>query len=77
MVEVKFDSWNTEEFIYPAHALNPILLGVFGSFITRGVIFDPHPLKMGIMGGEFQNWVGTSYLTDIDARQKDSQLSDT
>ena len=32
---------------------------------------------MGVMGGEFQNWVGTSYLTEIDARQKDLQLSET
>ena len=27
------------------------------------------------MGGRFQNWVGISYLTEIDARQKDLQLS--
>ena len=37
----------------------------------------PHPLTMGVMGGRFQNWVGTSYLTEIDARQKDLPLSDT
>ena len=29
------------------------------------------------MGGRFQNWVGPSYLTEIDARDKDLQLSDT
>ena len=32
---------------------------------------------MGVMGGRFQNLVGTSYLTNIDARQEDLQLSDT
>ena len=37
----------------------------------------PHPLKMGVMGGRFKNWVGTSYLTKIDARHEDLQLSDT
>ena len=35
------------------------------------------PLKMGVMGGRFQKWVGTSYLTKIDARHEDLQLSDT
>ena len=37
----------------------------------------PPPLKMGVMGGRFKNWVGTSYLTKIDARHEDLQLSDT
>ena len=37
--------------------------------LLGGVIFDPHPLKMGIMGGEFQNWVGTSYLTLLNVRE--------
>ena len=33
------------------------------------------PLKMGVMGGRFQKWVGTSYLTKIDARHEDLLLS--
>ena len=32
---------------------------------------------MAFMGGRFQNWVGTLYLTKIDARHKVLQLSDT
>ena len=36
-----------------------------------------HPLKMGITGGRFKNWVETSYLVNIDARHKDLQLSDS
>ena len=32
---------------------------------------------MEVMGGRFQNWVGTSYLNEIDAWQKDLPLSDT
>ena len=50
----------------------------FGSSKTRGGQICPHPLYMGIVGGRFQNWVVTSYLTEIDARwQKDLWLSDT
>ena len=58
--------------------INPICTGDFGSYMPRGGgQICPHPLKMGVMGGRFKNWVGTSYLTKIDARQKDLQLSDT
>ena len=61
------------------HFINPICTRDFGSYMTRGgggQIF-PHPLKMGVMGGRFKNWVGTSYLTKIDARHEDLQLSET
>ena len=50
----------------------------FGSLVTRGGgQICPHPLKMGVMGGRFKKWVGTSYLTKIDVRHEDLQLSDT
>jgi len=59
---------------------NPILVAVFGSFITWGRPYLAPPIKNGHNGwglGRFQNLVGTSYYTKIDARQKDLQLSDT
>ena len=49
----------------------------FWTRFTRGGANLPPPIKCPIMGGRFQNWVGTSYLTEIDARQKDLPLSDT
>ena len=35
--------------------LNPIRPGLFGSIGTRGGQICPHPIKMGVMGGEFKN----------------------
>ena len=49
----------------------------FWTRFTQGGTNLPPPIKCPIMGGRFQNWVGISYLTEIDARQKDLQLSDT
>ena len=59
--------------------INPIWTSLFWFFKDSGGggQICPHPIYMGVVGGRFQNWVGTSYLTEIDARQKDLWLSDT
>ena len=51
--------------------INPIRPGDFWYPKDRGGQICPHPLYMGVVGGRFQNSVETSYLTEIDARQKD------
>ena len=59
-------------------SFNPIIPSLFlNSIYPGGGQICPPPKKCPIMGGRFQNWVGTSYLTEIDARQKDLPLSDT
>ena len=55
--------------------INPIRPGDFWYLKDPGRQICPHPLYMGVVGGRFQNWVGTSYLTEIDARQKDLWLA--
>ena len=49
----------------------------FGSLMTRGAIFAPHPLTIGGNEWKFQKLSWNLILTEIDARQKDLQLSDT
>ena len=48
--------------------INPIRPGDFWYPKDRGGQICPHPLYMGVVGGRFQNSVGTSYFTEIDAR---------
>ena len=64
-------TWVLHEYV------NPIRPGDFWYLKDPGGEICPHPIYMGVVGGRFQNWVGTSYLTEIDARQKDLWLSDT
>ena len=66
------------------HFINPICTRDFGSYMTRGGGGNgcngwevQKLVEMGVMGGRFKNWVGTSYLTKIDARHEDLQLSET